>query len=589
MLAPESCSDSERSVRLFLKPRKFSGRSRFRLLPVAAVLLLPGCNSSSYTTPPTITVSISPRRGALATTQTLTVTATVNNDPTNAGVNWTSTGGTISASGNPSPYTYAATFTAPGTAGSVTITATSVKDATKSASATIGVTDLAGVFTYHNNAKRDGANTQEYALTTANVASGTFAKLFSCAVDGAIYAQPLWVAQLNIGGAKHNVVIVATMHESVYAFDADANPCSTLWHVSLIDNAHGGTAGETSVPSGVAGAPIGNGYGDIQPEIGITSTPVIDPATNTVYVLSKSWVSSGPTFFQRLHALDLTSGNEKFTGPHLITGSVAGTAPDAVAGLVNFDPQNQAQRPGLALSNGVVYVCWASHEDHDQYHGWIMGFSASTLLPVAGAILNTTPNTVGGAGYARGGIWMGGGAPAIDSSGNLYLVTGNGTFDGVANFGDSILKVDTSAGLAISDWFTPSDQSTLDGSDLDLGSGAAMVLIDRTTAPLHLMIGGGKHGSGSDGQLFVLDRDNMGGFTATDAGIVQKFALNQFSYATPAFWNNSLYIAGATEGSATGGPLLQFGFSQSAALPFNPVATSSSAGNYGFPGATPSI
>ena len=187
------------------------------------------------------------------------------------------------------------------------------------------MTNLAGVFTYHNDLSRDGSNPSEYALTTANVTAATFGKLFSCTVDGAIYAQPLWVANLTINGASHNAVFVATQHESLYAFDADANPCVTLWHASLIDTNHGGTAGETSVPSGPTGNLVGGGSGDITPEVGVTGTPVIDPATNTLYVVSKSVIPSGPTFFQRLHALDLLTGNEKTTtnSPVTIAGNLS--------------------------------------------------------------------------------------------------------------------------------------------------------------------------------------------------------------------------------------------------------------------------
>ena len=241
--------------------------------------------------------------------QSTTFTAVVQNDVGAAGVTWSAPSGSFS-----SKSTSTAIFVAPKTTGNVTITATSVADSTKSASATLAITDLTGVTTYHNDLSRDGANTHEFALTPSNVKAATFGKLFSCAVDGAIYAQPLWVSQLMVNGAKHNVVIVATMHDSVYAFDADmnANPCVPLWHANLLDSAHGGTAGEQSVPS-AAGGLVGSGFGDIAPEIGVTGTPVIDPSTNILYLVSKSVIPAGPTFFQRLHALDLTTGNEKLT------------------------------------------------------------------------------------------------------------------------------------------------------------------------------------------------------------------------------------------------------------------------------------
>jgi hypothetical protein len=542
-----------------------------------------GCGSGSPPPPPAISVQLTPVRGGATFSQAVNFTANLQNDTTAADVSWTASGGTFSAQGKMS-----ATFVAPNSTGNVTITATSAADATKSASATLAVTDLTGVTTYHNDLARDGVNSHEFALTTSNLKTATFGKLFSCPADGAIYAQPLWVANLTIGATKHNVIVVATQHESVYAFDADASPCSTLWHANLIDTAHGGTAGETSVPSGPSGSGnlVGNGFGDITPEVGVTGTPVIDPITNILYVVSKSVIPSGPTstFFQRLHALDLKTGTEKFSGPMPISASVPGTAPDAnPSGQIPFDPQNHNQRAGLALVNGVVYIAWASHEDHDQYHGWIIGYNASTLAQAPGAVFNTTPNAVSTFSYSRGGIWMSGGAPAADSSNNLYVITGNGTYDGATNFSDSVLKFSTSAGLSLTDWFTPSDQSVLDSNDLDLGSGGAALLVDQTTGPVqHLLIGGGKHGSGSDGQIYVLNRDLMGQFTSSDGGVVQKFPLNSTIFATPAFWQNTLYVAGA------GTSMTAFSFNPAVGQ-FNGSPSSQSATSYGFPGATPSV
>ena len=233
------------------------------------------------------------------------------------------------------------------TAGVYTVTATSVANPGVSATVTFGVTDLAGVFTYHNNLSRDGSNPREYALTPSNVTTTTFGKLFSCTVDGAIYAQPLWVANLTLGGVQRNVVFVATQHESLYAFDADVNttPCTPLWHANLIDAAHGGSSSETSVPSGISGSLVGQGGngGDIVPEVGVTGTPVIDPSTKTLYVVSKSVIVSGPTFFQRLHAIDLTTGNEKSGSPITIAGTYPGTGDGGTT--VTFNPRQQNQTP----------------------------------------------------------------------------------------------------------------------------------------------------------------------------------------------------------------------------------------------------
>lgn len=518
----------------------------------------------------TVTVAVSPKRAAITTGQTQTFAATVAGNA-NTAVTWevdtipggSAAVGTINSAGK---------YTPPAAGGTHTIGARSAADTTVTGTSSLAVTDLAGVFTYHNNLSRDGTNTKEFALTTTNVNAATFGKLFSCAVDGAVYAQPLWVANVTIGGVKHNVLIAATEHDSVYAFDADTSPCATLWHANLLDTAHGGTGGEVPVPS----AQVGNGFGDLVPEIGITGTPVIDPATNTIYVVSKSENIGTVTFFQRLHALDLLNGAEKFAGPANIDSSITviGTGDGATGGTVPFDVQHEHQRPSLALANGLVYVAWASHEDADPYHGWVISFSASNL-----GVVNKFNDSPFG---RRGGIWMSGGAPAIDSSGSLYVITGNGDYDGTDDFGDSVLKL--SSALAVQDSFTPSIQAQLDSNDLDLGSGGAVVLIDLPSAPAdhqHLLVGGGK-GAGFSGQLYSLSRDNLGQFNASDLGAKQIFPVNGGIFATPAFWQNKLYIAG------TGTALKAYALSASTGQ-FNVTATSQSTNTFKFPGATPSI
>lgn len=536
--------------------------------------------------PGNVSITLSPKRAAITKFQTQSFAAAIS-ATSNLNVTW-DVDGTVNGNSAVGTVDVNGSYTPPTTPGTHTVRATSQADVTKRASSTVAVTDLTGVTTYHNDLSRDGVNTHEFALTTATVKTATFGKLFSCAVDGAIYAQPLWVANLIVNGAKHNVVIAATQHDSVYAFDADsnANPCVPLWHANLLDNTHGGTTGETSVPSGASGNLVGNGFGDITPEVGITGTPVIDPNTNILYVVSKSVIPSGPTFFQRLHAIDLTTGKEKFGGPVGIANSTTFPGNFDGGATVAFDPQNEGQRPGLALVNGVVYITWASHEDHDQYHGWVIGYNASTLLQVPNAVFNTTPNVVNGAGYARGGIWMGGGAPAADSSGNLYFLTGNGTFDadsGGSNFGDSTMKLSTSVGLGVADWFTPADQSSLDGGDTDHGSGGAAILVDQPMgSPVqHLVIGGGK-----EGNLFLLNRDQMGhygaAFTPANSNAVQIFNVGNGIFSTSAFWNNSLYIAPA------GGPLQAYPFNAASGM-FNTSAATQSSVSYGFPGATPSV
>ena len=489
-----------------------------------------------------VSLVVSPRNAAVvATTQTQQFSANVNGDPNNLGVTWSVD--TISG-GSASIGTISSTglYTPPSTAGTHTIVATSVADNTKTASANVAVTDLAGIFTYHYDVARDGVNSQEYALTPGNVNENSFGKLFSCQVDGQVYAEPLWVPSVVVNGLVRNVIFVATQHDSLFAFDGDANPCQQLWQVSLIDSAHGGTTGESPVSPSVVG-----GASDISPEIGVTGTPVIDPKTDTLYVVSKS-LSAGPVFHQRLHAIDLINGNEKFSAPVEITATVSGTGDDSSDGTIAFNAKTQNQRPGLALLNGVVYVAWASHGDTPPYHGWLIGYNASDIHQQI-AVFNTTPN----ASPSDGGIWMSGGAPAIDADGNLFFTTGNGAFDANQStapnndYGDSLLKMGTAGGLSVLDYFTPDNQLTLSQHDLDLGSAGVVLLPDQSGPVAHLLVTGGK-----DGNLFLVDRDNLGHFQSiSNTQIVQSFFADQGLFDTPVFWQNRLYLSGAYDTSDT--------------------------------------
>jgi len=526
-------------------------------------------------------ITVSPRQDGLATSQTLSMTATLTNDPGNLGVTWSSPGGgsfspVTSTSGSP------VTFTAPSAPGVVTITATSVATPTATGTATIGVTNLAGMLTYHNDLSRVGANQQEYTLTPSNVATATFGKLFSCQVDGAIYAQPLWIPRLSINCVIHNAVLVVTMHDSVYLLDADgssaASPqCVTFWSKQLLP------AGETW------GSYADVGSSDIFPDIGVLGTPVIDPATNTVYLVAKSKTISGGAYQQRLYALNLADGSER-TAHVSIDSSI--TVPGTCDGgsTVAFNPLRQNQRAGLALVNGTtIYVAWASHGDIDQasggtgqYHGWVMSFSASTLARAN--VWNSTPNNLSGTLYCRGGIWMSGGAPAIDNSNNVYVMTGNGVFDagsGGSNYGDSYMKLTSS--LAVSDYFTPHNQSILDGGDTDVGAGGTALLIDQTSGPVtHLMVGAGKSGT-----FYLLNRDNLGHFNAAnDLAAVQSWTATGNSFSTPAFWNNNMFFFGTVFKATQVGQ--QYTFIPSTGLFTTTPAFSTPAG-FGFPGATPSV
>jgi hypothetical protein len=544
---------------------------------IAATSVSDGTKSASATititastAPPAgpVSVTISPRVMGLALGQALGVTATVTNDVGGAGVTWTATSGTFSAKAATT-----ATYVAPSSPGTgVTITATSKVDATKSATATIAVTDLAGVTTYHNDVSRDGANSQEYLLNTSNVNQATFGKLFSCTVDGAVYAQPLWVPNVSIGGGTHNVIVVATMRDSVYVFDADANPCKQYWKQTLIP------------PGETYGSASDVGTQDIFPDIGILGTPVIDPSTNTIYAVSKTKATGTANYTQRLHALSLLTGAEATGSPVAISASAAGNCDGGTT--VVFNPLTENQRPGLALSNGVVYVAWASHGDNDPYHGWVLGYQTANLAAVP-AVFNDTPNSVSGKAYCRGGIWMSGGAPAFDSDGNMYVMTGNGVFDGTTgsatmptDFSDSYLKLSTPT-LSVLDYFTPFNQDNLNTNDSDVGSSGTSLLIDTTsgTNP-HLLVGGSK------GQIFfLLNRDNMGKYNTTDAA-VQEWQGNSSSFQTPGFWNNNLYYFGVTFGGTTGGTV--FAFNPTTRM-FATTTTATTPSQFGFAGATPSI
>jgi hypothetical protein len=522
-----------------------------------------------------ITIAIAPRTAALTVTQSIQVSATTT-DP--AGVSWnlTPAGGTIAPAKSLS--LAKVTLTAPGSAGVYMLTATSVSNPAVSASIAVAVTGLAGVYTYHDDLARDGANTQEYALTPANVNTTQFGRLFSCRADGAVYAQPLWVANLTIAGAKHNVVFVATQHDSVYAFDADDSSCQEVWpHVSLIDGAHGGTAGETTAPWTLIGGAIPTG--DIQPEVGVTGTPVIDPVAGVLYVVSKSVLVTGTpptsTFYQRLHAIDLASGSEKPGSPVTIAATYPGTGDGGTT--TAFSARHENQRAGLALVNGTVYIAWASHEDATPWYGWVIAYTYNGSAFSAPVALNVCPNT------RECGIWMSGGAPSADAAGHLYVITGNGGFD-VTNaaapnndYGDSFLQLASSAGaISVSSWFTPTDQLTDNLQDRDFGAGGSAVVLNLGAgSPQHLVIGGGK-----DGTLYLLNGDAMGGLG--DGHARQFFALGHAIFATGAFWNNTFYIAGLN------GPMNAFAFDPGTGM-FNATATSQSHATFGFPGSTPSV
>lgn len=364
----------------------------------------------------------------------------------------------------------------------------------------------ASVTTHHNDVSRTGQNLNETILNTSNVNVNQFGKLFACLVDGYIYAQPLYMAQVTVSSVLHNVVYVATENNSVYAFDADNG--AQLWHVNF----------GTPVPS----TDIASTYKDLTPVIGITGTPVIDPVSSTIYLVGKTKDTSTNTYHQSLHALDITSGAERPGSPAEIAASVPGTGSGSTGGSLAFQPLYQLNRPGLLLLNGVVYIAFGSHGDIGPYHGWVLAYDASTLAQIAA--FNTTPNG------SEGAIWQGGQGLVADAD-NIYFMTGNGSFDvntGGTDYGDSVIKLSTSTGLSVSDYFTPDNQNSLNQSDADLGSGGPILLPGTTS-----IVGGGK-----DGILRLINTAGMGEFNLGLNADLQEFqATSGIIMIGPVYWD----------------------------------------------------
>jgi Legume lectin domain/Chitobiase/beta-hexosaminidase C-terminal domain/Fn3 associated len=435
------------------------------------------------------------------------------------------------------------------------------------------------VTTQHMDISRSGANTNETILTPANVNSNQFGKLFSyTTLDGFVYAEPLYMSGVKLGsgtlqaGTTHNVVFVATEHDSVYAFDADSNGganAAPLWQVSLIGS------GEKTVPSGDLST------GDIVPEVGITGTPVIDPTSNTIYVIAKTTISDS-TFIQRLHALDITTGLEKFGGPVVLSGSVAGTGNGSSGGVLKWDPKWENNRPGLLLLNGIVYMGFAAHGDQGPWHGWILAYNASTLKQT-GAYC-TSPNGGGS------GVWMSGSGLAADvidavnhPYGRMFIATGNGTYDATTpytnnmDYGDDHIRLDLTNGvMTVQDSFTPSNQSSLNGGDTDVASGGILLLPDQSSGGhTHLLVQVGK-----EGKVYVVDRDTMSGYNSTDKAVQEISGQTGGLWSMPAYWNNSVYFWGS------GNYLKSFSVT-AGKLSTTPTATGTQYS--GFPGTTPTI
>jgi hypothetical protein len=425
------------------------------------------------------------------------------------------------------------------------------------------------VITYHYDNGRDGQNLNETTLTPANVNSTQFGKKGEFTVDGHVDAQPLYLSQVTIGSQRKNVLYVATEHGSVYAFDADSINGTTsafLWKTSTLGS------GETTSDN--------RGCGQVSPEIGITATPVIDRSRNAIYIVAMS-KNSGGTYFQRIHALDLTTGQELFGGPMNITATYPGTGDNSSGGNVVFDPKQYKERPGLLQINGTIYTTWSSHCDARPYTSWVMAFSADTLAQTS--VLNLVPNG------NEGGIWMAGTAPAADPAGNLFFILGNGTFDTTlnasgfpvnGNCGNCFVKLSTSAGLKLADYFTPHNTVAESNADTDFGSGGGILMLDVTDSggnTRHLAVGAGK-----DSLIYVVDRDAMGKFNASTDQIYQEISgqLGGGVFSMPAFFSNTVYYG------AVGDALKAFPVTAArlAAAP-----SSQSTHHFGYPGTTPSV
>ena len=560
---------------------------------------IPGATAASYTTPATsatdngsqfeVTVS-NPGGSVTSSAATLTVNSKplITMQPSSQSVTvGASATFTVAAAGT-APLTYqwqeANANIAGATSASYTTAATALTDngaqfdvvvtnslgSATSNVVTLTVTSTAApvdVVTYQYDNGRDGANQAETTLTPANVNSTAFGKLGFYSVDGLVDGQPLYLSQVTIPGkGTHNVLYVVTENDSVYAFDADSG--TTLWQVSLL-----GAGEETS---------DNRGCSQVTPEIGITSTPVIarsNGPNGALYAVAMS--KNGSNYFQRVHALDLTTGAELFEGPVAVQATFPGKGAASQNGNVTFDPKQYKERTGLLLSNGVLYTMWASHCDDAPYTGWIIGYDALTLAQTQ--VLDVTPNGSDGA------IWMSGAAPAADLDGDIYFLDANGTFDTTldansfpanGDFGNSFLKLSPSPILTVADYFTMSGTVAESNADEDLGSGGAVVLMDLTDNGGHvhqLAVGAGK-----DSVIYVVDRNAMGKFNPTTDEIYQEIpgALGGQVFSKPAVFNDTVYY-GAVGDSIRAFPITNAMLAT--------TASQMTSHTFTYPGTTPTI
>jgi hypothetical protein len=552
------------------------------ILVVCLAALLAGCSSGSSSsggstggssgssTPPAITTQPANQTVTVGQTATFSVSAA---GTAPLSYQWQKNGTNISGASSASYTTPATTATDSGSKFDVVVSNTA--GTVTSHSATLTVNSSAGpsssidVITYHYDNFRTGQNVNETTLTPANVKQGTFGKLGEFAVDGLVDAQPLVVSNLAISGkGNKNVLYVVTEHDSIYAFDADSisSAGTVLWQTTALGS------GETSSDN--------RGCGQVTPEIGITSTPVIDRSRNAIYLIAVSKDSQG-NYFHRLHALDLTTGKELFGGPTTIQASFPGSGDGSSNGSVVFDPKQYNERPGLLQIGGTIYTMWGSHCDIRPYTSWVMAYSADTLAQTS--VLNLVPNG------SEGGIWMAGAAPGADASGNIYTIVGNGDFDTALNAqgfpsdgdcGNCFAKISSTTPLTLLDYFTPLNTVSESNADTDFGSGGPLLLPDLVDAKgntRHLAVGSGK-----DGNIYVVDRDNMGKFNSSADKNYQLISgqLAGGVYAKPSYFNGAVYY-GAVNDHIKAFPLTN------AVLATAPASQSSN--TFGYPGANPTI
>lgn len=428
-------------------------------------------------------------------------------------------------------------------------------------------TSVASVSTYHNDKQRTGQNLLETTLTPSNVNATQFGKLFSQPVDGFIYSQPLYVPNVSIGGTTHNVVYVTTMNDSVYAFDADSNSGSNanpLWKVSFLGS------GITTVPTSAV-----NCTDLITTQIGIVGTPVIDTTGGTLYVVART--EQNGAYYQKLHALDITSGAEKFGGPVTITASVSGTGKGSAGGTITFNALIQNQRSALLYQNGQIYIAWGSHCDNGAYHGWLMAYDKKTLAQKA--VWVTTPNG------SEGAIWESGSGPAGDTANNIYFAVANGTFDVNTNgtdYGQALVKLAApkNSTFSVTDYFEPYDGTNLDSGDHDIGSGGFMLLPKQAKAPVqNLAVQSDKVGN-----IYLVNVDNMGHYNSSNNNQIVQYlpSADLGMWSSPAWWNENVYIGASDD------VIKLFALNSTTGL-LSTTPTSTTTHKFNYPGTTPSI